>query len=243
MPQWDDLPKLSYVTQVIQETMRLYPTGYTLARQCVREDSIAGYKIPKSATILISVYGIHRDPGWGRDPKEFRPERFAQKATVPRAAYMPFATGKHICVGNGFTMTEMITTLAILGQRYQLIRADHEPVKAKAQIGLIPAREIPVHLEVRNERLGAGELLGALRRLAQRVRISHRLCDYGAAAALHVSAGWLARVGRAGDRIREALFPSLQSSTMRTDRRDCAPHPRPAHRDESLGANSCGAPL
>jgi cytochrome P450 len=66
---------------------------------------------------------------------------------------MPFATGKHICVGNDFTMTEMITTLAILGQRYQLIRADHEPVEAKAQIGLIPAREIPMHLEVRNERL------------------------------------------------------------------------------------------
>lgn len=148
-PQWDDLPKLCYITQVLKETMRLYPPGYTLARQCVREDRIAGYKIPKSATILISVYGMHRDPVWGPDAEEFRPERFAQKATVPRAAYMPFATGKHVCVGNDFTMTEMITTLAVLGQRYRLIRADNEPVKPKAQIGLIPAREIPVYLEVR----------------------------------------------------------------------------------------------
>ncbi len=148
-PQVDDLPKLSYISQVLKETMRLYPPAYTLARQCVREDRIAGYGIPKSALILISVYGIHRDPIWGHDPEEFRPDRFAQKATVPWSAYMPFATGKHICVGNDFAMTEMITTLAVLGQRYQLIRADCEPVKAKAQLGLVPAREIPIYLEVR----------------------------------------------------------------------------------------------
>ncbi len=149
MPQCDDLPKLSYVAQVLKETMRLYPPAYTIARRCVRDDRIAGYRIPKSATILISVYGIHRDPVWGRDPEEFRPERFAEKANVPWAAYMPFATGKHICVGNDFAMTEMTTTLAILGQRYRLIRADQEPVKARAQLGLVPAREIPIYLEVR----------------------------------------------------------------------------------------------
>ena len=149
LPQWDDLPKLSYTTQVLQETMRLYPPFYTIARQCVREDRIAGYAVPRFATILISVYGIHRDPAWGSDPEEFRPERFARKADIPRTAYIPFATGKHVCVGNDFTMTEMITTLAILGQRYRLIRADDKPVQAKAQIGLVPAREIPVYLETR----------------------------------------------------------------------------------------------
>jgi cytochrome P450 len=129
--------------------MRLYPPFYTLARQCVREDRIAGYTIPKFATILISVYGIHRDAAWGSDREEFRPERFARKADIPRTAYIPFATGKHVCVGNDFTMTEMITTLAILGQRYRLTRADDKPVEAKAQIGLVPAREIPVYLELR----------------------------------------------------------------------------------------------
>jgi enediyne biosynthesis protein E7 len=147
LPQWDDLPKLTYITQVIQETMRLYPPAYNIARQCIQEDNINGCRIPKSATILISVYGIHRDPVWGADPEEFRPERFAQKAVVPRGAYMPFATGKHVCVGNDFSMTEMITTLAIIGQRYRLLRADDNPVEAKAQLGLVPSREIPAYLE------------------------------------------------------------------------------------------------
>jgi len=32
---------------------------------------------------------------------------------------------------------------------YRLIRADNDPVKAKAQLGLVPARAIPIHLEVR----------------------------------------------------------------------------------------------
>ena len=79
LPQWDDLPKLTYITQILQETMRLYPPFYSLARQCVREDRIAGYTVPKFATILISIYGIHRDPVWGSDrrgisPGTLRPE-------------------------------------------------------------------------------------------------------------------------------------------------------------------------
>ena len=45
--------------------------------------------------------------------------------------------------------SEMITTLAILGQRYRLVRTDDKPVEAKAQIGLVPSREIPVYLEAR----------------------------------------------------------------------------------------------
>jgi len=34
-------------------------------------------------------------------------------------------------------------------KRYRLLRVDHEPVEAKAQLGLVPAREIPVYLEAR----------------------------------------------------------------------------------------------
>ncbi len=129
--------------------MRLYPPGHTLARQCMQGDEIAGYEIPKSATILISVYGIHRSDAWGSDPEKFCPERFAQDSSWPRRAYLPFATGKHICVGNEFAMTEMITTLSIIGQRYSLARANREPVEARAQITLVPAQEIPLYLEVR----------------------------------------------------------------------------------------------
>jgi cytochrome P450 len=148
-PQWEHLPRMRYTVQVLNEAMRLYPPAHTLARQCMQGDEIAGYKIPKLATILISVYGIHRSDVWGSDPEKFRPERFAQDSSWPRRAYLPFATGKHICVGNEFAMTEMIATLSIIGQRYRLVRANREPVEAKAQITLVPAREIPIYLEVR----------------------------------------------------------------------------------------------
>ncbi len=148
-PQWEDLSRMCYTAQVLNEAMRLYPPGHTLARQCMHGDEIAGYEIPKLATILISAYGIHRSDAWGSDPEEFCPERFAQGSSWPRRAYLPFATGKHICVGNEFAMAEMITTLSIIGQRYRLVRANREPVEARAQITLVPAREIPIYLEVR----------------------------------------------------------------------------------------------
>ncbi len=148
-PQWEDLSRMRYTVQVLNEAMRLYPPGHTLARQCMQGEEINGYEIPKSATILISVYGIHRSEVWGSDPEEFCPERFAQGSYWPRRAYLPFATGKHICVGNEFAMAEMITTLSIIGQRYRLALANREPVEARAQITLVPAKEIPLYLEVR----------------------------------------------------------------------------------------------
>ena len=133
---------------MVHEALRLYPPIHTLARECVADDEMDGYRVPRGVTVLLSVYGIQRGRAWGTDPEAFRPERFAS-ADWPKRAFLPFANGRHLCLGNHFALAEMITTLAMVGQRYRLELADHRPLDALAEISLVPSRDIPVLLHPR----------------------------------------------------------------------------------------------
>jgi len=148
-PVWSDLPKLTYTSQILNESMRLYPAVYLVARRSVAADEIAGQHIPRGAIMLISIYGLHRDPVFGSDIEVFRPERFASDADWPRRSFMPFGAGEHVCLGSHFATTELMLSLAMIGQRFSLARADDDAVDAAARITLTPTRDIFVTLEPR----------------------------------------------------------------------------------------------
>jgi cytochrome P450 len=148
-PEWEAVERLTWTHQVIRESMRLYPPVYNLGRRCVTEDDLGGYRIRRGSVVLISVYGIHRAAGWWPEPHAFCPERFAAGARWPEHAYLPFATGKHVCIGASFALTEMATALAMIGRRFRLAPADYEEVGESAQITLVPVREIRLCLTPR----------------------------------------------------------------------------------------------
>lgn len=143
-PGWDDLERLPYTAQIVQETLRLYPPVYSLGRECVDDDVLGGFAVPRGSILMLSVLGIHRDPRWWPEPEAFRPERFA--GDWPRQAYLPFASGRHLCVGNHFSLTEMVVVLARIAQRWRLEPVDAAPVGMRAQITLVPDRDILLRL-------------------------------------------------------------------------------------------------
>jgi cytochrome P450 len=148
-PGWQHLQQLPYTAQIIHESMRLYPPVYAIGRRCVEADELGGFTIPKGSAVLISIYGLHRAPVWGDDAHLFRPERFAAEAAWPKRAYMPFAAGRHLCIGNHFALVEMTVALARIAQRYRLALTDETPVGESARITLVPDREIHLRLEER----------------------------------------------------------------------------------------------
>jgi cytochrome P450 len=147
-PAWDDLGRLSYVAMVLHEAMRLYPPVYAIARRCVADDDLGGFAIPRGTPVLVSIYGVHRSPAWGSDAEQFQPERFADR-NWPKRAYMPFAAGQHLCIGNDFAMVEMSVALALILRRYRLALAENTRVGESPRITLVPDREIPLRLEAR----------------------------------------------------------------------------------------------
>ncbi len=145
-PSWSDLDQLDLTSRIVQETLRLFPPVYTLGRVCTQDDSLAGFPIRKGETLLLSVYGAHRSPEFWPDPDRFNPDRFTPNQPWPKHAFLPFALGKHQCIGNTFALAEASLLLALVGQRYQLRPTLPFNIPARAQVTLVPAHEIPVHL-------------------------------------------------------------------------------------------------
>lgn len=55
----------------------------------------------KNTFIIISNFGIQRDPEYYPDPMKFDPERFTKenKACRPSVTHLPFGEGPRICLG------------------------------------------------------------------------------------------------------------------------------------------------
>jgi cytochrome P450 len=114
-----DLPKLGYLRQIIEETMRLYPPGGFLSRTARAEDRLCGIDIRPGDTVTLPVYALHRNRLWWDAPDAFRPDRFADRAAIDRFAYLPFGDGPRICIGASFALQEAVIILATLLARYR----------------------------------------------------------------------------------------------------------------------------
>jgi cytochrome P450 len=150
IPAYDDLMRLRYSRMVVEESMRLYPPVWTLARTAVNEDEIGGYRIAARSEILIFPYITQRHPKWWQDPDAFRPERFAPEnsAARPRYAYLPFGAGPRTCIGLNFAMTEILVALTLLLQRFRLTLAiAPAEVRPDPSVTLQPRPGVPVRLE------------------------------------------------------------------------------------------------
>jgi len=119
-PTADDLPKLRYLQQVLDETLRLYPSAFMLARQGVGELELGGYRIDAGAVVFVSPYVIHRDARLWPDPDRFDPDRFAVDAPPrERFAFIPFGAGPRLCIGKQLALLESKLIVATIARRYR----------------------------------------------------------------------------------------------------------------------------
>jgi cytochrome P450 len=120
-PSFDQLSHLCYTTQVIEESLRLYPPAWIIDRVAINDDCVAGYRIPKDTMIILFIYGSHHYSLFWQDPENFRPERFGpeERKTIPAFAYFPFGGGPRKCIGNNFAMMEMQLVLTQMVKAFQ----------------------------------------------------------------------------------------------------------------------------
>ncbi len=149
MPAMHDLSRLTYAEMVLQESMRIYPAIYSFHRNAIREDEIRGYAIAPGQVLSISPYVVHRHPEFWPDAEQFDSERFTpdRVAERHRFAYIPFAAGPRLCIGNRFALAEMQLILATVAQRYRLRPVAGQKVIPQAQVTLRPKYGIRATLE------------------------------------------------------------------------------------------------
>ncbi|MGJ3239309.1 MAG: cytochrome P450 [Anaerolineae bacterium] len=113
-PTLEALNQMSYLEQVIKESMRLMPITAIIGRQANEDVEIGGYSIARNVQVFAAPWTLHRCETYFPDPETFDPDRFSseREKDIPKNAYIPFSTGPRICLGNAFAMLQMKTTLS-----------------------------------------------------------------------------------------------------------------------------------
>ena len=75
-PQATDLGELTRIGRVAEETLRLHPPGWGIARTARRTSRLGDYRVPRGTGVIVSVYTINRSPRYWNDAGGFDPDRF-----------------------------------------------------------------------------------------------------------------------------------------------------------------------
>jgi cytochrome P450 len=148
-PEPSDLPQLIYLDQVIKESMRLYPSGWTQGRCAVGDFEVDGYRFPAGTLLMFSQWTMHRHPDLWEDADTFRPERWdpALRQKGLQWAYFPFGGGSRICLGKSLAQLELLLVLPIILQRYFPRLLPGHVVEPLPLITLRSKNGLPVRLE------------------------------------------------------------------------------------------------
>lgn len=105
---YEELNGLPWLSAVIDESMRLWPSVWIFMRQAHREDQIDDLKIPVGANVAVSPFLSHRSKDFWERPDEFYPERFLpeEKKKVIPGSYYPYGLGPRGCIGVNFATIE-----------------------------------------------------------------------------------------------------------------------------------------
>ncbi|CAI7677834.1 unnamed protein product [Penicillium manginii] len=109
-PVWEDYARLPYVAMTVKEAMRWRPVLPLAFPHAVTEDDwVGGYLIPKGSTVIVNVWGLHRDAAYFSNPDVFDPDHFKGKTAIaPQLAsvldvdqrdHYGYGAGRRICPG------------------------------------------------------------------------------------------------------------------------------------------------
>jgi cytochrome P450 len=124
-----EVERLKFTRAVVDETLRLYPPAFLIARAAAAPDTIAGIPLKKKDLVLIAPWLLHRHEKLWRHPNAFIPSRFMPPAPAPdRFAYLPFGVGARVCIGAHFAQVEATLALARLIGAFRVELVDETPI-------------------------------------------------------------------------------------------------------------------
>ncbi|CAN8314740.1 unnamed protein product [Cochlearia groenlandica] len=135
--QESDIPKLNYIKAILREAFRLHPVAaFNLPHVALSDTTVANYHIPKGSHVLLSRYGLGRNPKVWSDPLSFKPERHLNEClevtlTENDLRFISFSTGKRGCVAPvlGTVITVMMLARLLQGFSWKLVDGDETRVE------------------------------------------------------------------------------------------------------------------
>jgi len=148
LPGFQDIRQLSYIRQVIDEGMRLYPPVWSVSRTAIDKDEFRGVHLDKGDVVFCMIYNAHRREDLFKNASTFNPDRFnvTAKKSMPKMSYLPFGGGPRLCIGNMFALMEMQLILVGLLQRFDFTLVADQNIDLEALITLRPRYGIKMRL-------------------------------------------------------------------------------------------------
>ena len=141
LPTYQQVQGLTYVNQILSETLRLWPTVAAFTRYPYQDAMVGPYLMPKGSSITGLTIMLHRDPSvWGDDAEEFNPDHFRPetRSQLPPNAFKPFGSGQRACIGRQFAMQEAMLVLGMLLQRFEFVDYLNYELKVKEGLTIKP---------------------------------------------------------------------------------------------------------
>ncbi|XP_019886567.2 cytochrome P450 9e2 [Ooceraea biroi] len=145
---YEALKEMVYMDQVINESMRLIPTGGFMSKTCTEEFVLKGSdgltcRVQPGTNVLIPIQGLHKDSRYWENPDVFDPDRFSsdRKHNIQKYTFLPFGEGPRMCVGMRMALLQMKACLAALLRKYslELSPKTHVPLKMIMYGIILPA--------------------------------------------------------------------------------------------------------
>lgn len=154
-PDRNDVKRMFYLSYVLKEVLRLYPSVPINSRTAVKTtilptgggpDGTAPVFVKKGTPIGYAVYAMHRRKElYGSDAENFRPERWDPNEASNEVdlknigwGYLPFNGGPRVCIGQEFALLEASYAIIRLLQTFRDFEYD-------------PAKEMPAVWEERHD--------------------------------------------------------------------------------------------
>lgn len=130
----EDRMKCHYVNAFISECLRFRPVApISLSHAAMCDAKIGNYFVPKGCFVAPLIWTLHSSKQYWTKPEEFDPTRFLQsdgqfiKAKIPY--YIPFSTGRRICLGEKLALADLFLITVRLLQKtadYMFVLPDGE---------------------------------------------------------------------------------------------------------------------
>jgi cytochrome P450/NADPH-cytochrome P450 reductase len=141
-PTVAQVQQLAYIRQILDETLRLWPTAPAFTRQARATTTVGGWGPFEAGQAIIALTPmLHRLPAiWGPDAEEFNPDHFApeRRDALPPNAFRPFGSGQRACIGRQFALQEATLVLGMLMQRFEFVDHANYQLHIKESLTLKP---------------------------------------------------------------------------------------------------------
>ncbi len=107
----------NYLMRIYDETLRLYPPAWILARTALSEDP--ELNVAAGDHIVIAVREIHRREKYWSKAEAFNPER-AEFSRPHSGRFIPFGAGPKLCIGKNMAIMEAVALLRQLMNHFRM---------------------------------------------------------------------------------------------------------------------------